>query len=242
MQKRCRIPKVLEVASLMVRYGAIEAVRGLDLDVARGEIHAILGANGAGKSSTLAGISGLVPSRGKVTFDGVDITGRPPEEIARMGIGLIPEGRRIFSSLTVAENLLLGGAEHASPNDLRHRADEMRERFPILQERSTQRAGLLSGGEQQMLAIARALMARPRLLLMDEPSLGLAPQMVEAVFDLIVELKGEGLTILLVEQNVPMSLDIADHALVLAQGRASYHGTAADVAASDAVQGAYLGH
>lgn len=241
-QKRCQTPEVLTVASLMVRYGAIEAVRGLDLDVARGEIHAILGANGAGKSSTLAGISGLVPSQGKVTFDGQDITGRPPEDIARMGIGLIPEGRRIFSSLTVAENLLLGGAEHASPTELRHRADEMRERFPILQERSTQRAGLLSGGEQQMLAIARALMARPRLLLMDEPSLGLAPQMVEAVFDLIVELKGEGLTILLVEQNVPMSLDIADHALVLAQGRASYHGTAADVAASDAVQGAYLGH
>lgn len=233
---------MLDVASLTVRYGAIEAVRGLDLGVASGEIHAILGANGAGKSSTLAGICGLVPSQGQVTFEGQDIMGRPPEEIARMGIGLIPEGRRIFSSLTVAENLLLGGAEHASPTELRKRADEMRERFPVLGERSAQKAGLLSGGEQQMLAIARALMARPKLLLMDEPSLGLAPQMVEAVFDLIVELKAEGLTILLVEQNVPMSLDIADHALVLAQGRASYRGTAAEVAASDAVQGAYLGH
>ncbi|MEM8789243.1 MAG: ABC transporter ATP-binding protein [Pseudomonadota bacterium] len=233
---------MLEVASLKVRYGAIEAVRGLDLDVASGEIHVILGANGAGKSSTLAGISGLVPSQGQVTFKGEDISALPPERIARMGIGLIPEGRRIFASLTVAENLLLGGAEHATPTERRKRADEMRERFPILQERSGQKAGLLSGGEQQMLAIARALMARPQLLLMDEPSLGLAPQMVEAVFDFIVELKAEGLTILLVEQNVPMSLDIADHALVLAQGHASYRGTAADVAASDAARGAYLGH
>lgn len=233
---------MLDVASLSVRYGAIEAVRGLDLSVARGEIHAILGANGAGKSSSLAGISGLVPSEGRITFEGTDISGRPPEEIARLGIGLIPEGRRIFSSLTVSENLLLGGAEHGSPNERKKRADEMRERFPILRERSAQKAGLLSGGEQQMLAIARALMARPELLLMDEPSLGLAPQMVEAVFDLIVELKGEGLTILLVEQNVPMSLDIADQALVLAQGRASFQGTAADVAASTAVEGAYLGH
>ncbi|MEM9012398.1 MAG: ABC transporter ATP-binding protein [Pseudomonadota bacterium] len=233
---------MLEVASLTVRYGAIEAVRGLDLEVAGGEIHAILGANGAGKSSTLAGISGLVPSQGRITFNGEDITDRAPEAIARLGIGLIPEGRRIFSGLTVAENLLLGGAEHASPAERKKRADEMRERFPILRERSGQRAGLLSGGEQQMLAIARALMARPKLLLMDEPSLGLAPQMVDAVFDLIAELRAEGITILLVEQNVPMSLDIADHALVLAQGRASYRGTAAEVAASDAVHGAYLGH
>ena len=169
---------------------------GRHLDVAAGEIHAILGANGAGKSSTLVGISGLVPSQGKIEFEGTDISGLPPETIARMGIGLIPEGRRIFAGLTVAENLLLGGAEHASPVERKKRADEMRERFPILQERSTQKAGLLSGGEQQMLAIARALMARPRLLLMDEPSLGLAPQMVETVFDLIVELKSEGLTIL----------------------------------------------
>ncbi|MEM1429894.1 MAG: ABC transporter ATP-binding protein [Pseudomonadota bacterium] len=233
---------MLEVASLSVRYGAIEAVRGLDLTVGQGEIFAILGANGAGKSSTLAGIAGLVPTRGEIRLDGRSISGLSPEAIAQLGIGLVPEGRRVFSALTVAENLLLGGAVHAAPADRKERAEALQARFPILGERSGQKAGLLSGGEQQMLAIARALMAQPRLLLMDEPSLGLAPQVVEAVFDLIADLRGEGITILLVEQNVPMSLDIADHAVVLAQGHATVRGTAADVAASDAVHGAYLGH
>ncbi|MEM8822575.1 MAG: ABC transporter ATP-binding protein [Pseudomonadota bacterium] len=232
---------MLEIASLTVRYGAIEAVRGLDLRVGKGEIVAILGANGAGKSSTLAGIAGLVPVQGAVHFDGRSIAGQSPEAISRLGIGLVPEGRRVFSALTVAENLLLGGAEHAAPSERRERAEEMQDRFPILGERRAQKAGLLSGGEQQMLAIARALMARPTLLLMDEPSLGLAPQMVEAVFDLITELRNENITILLVEQNVPMSLDIADHAVVLAQGHATVRGNSAEVAASDAVHGAYLG-
>ncbi|MEO0382597.1 MAG: ABC transporter ATP-binding protein [Pseudomonadota bacterium] len=232
---------MLDVASLQVRYGAIEAVRGLDLSVGKGEIVALLGANGAGKSSTLAAISGLTPWAGDIRFNDQSLNGQSPEAITRAGIGLVPEGRRIFAGLTVAENLLLGGAVHASPAELRRRATQMQERFPILAERRQQKAGLMSGGEQQMLAIARALMAQPKLLLMDEPSLGLAPQVVEAVFDLIASLRDEGITILLVEQNVPMSLDIADHALVLAQGRISVRGTTAEVAQSDAVHGAYLG-
>jgi len=232
---------VLEVTGLRVRYGPIEAVRGLDLTVASGEIVALLGPNGAGKSSTLNAIAGLVPvAGGTVTFDGTDVTGLPAEALARRGVGLVPEGRRVFSGLTVAENLTLGGAAHAGPAERRNRVAEMQTRFPILAERRDQRAGLLSGGEQQMLAIARALMARPRLLLMDEPSLGLAPQMVERVFDLIADMRAEGITILLVEQNVPMSLDVADHAVVLANGRAALAGDAANLAASDAVREAYL--
>ena len=232
---------MLDVASLAVRYGAIEAVRGLDLSIGQGEIVALLGANGAGKSSTLAGISGLVPSSGDIHFEGESLSGQSPEAIARAGIALAPEGRRIFASLTVSENLLLAGAAHGAPTELQQRAAEMQERFPILAERRLQKAGLLSGGEQQMLAIARALMAKPKLLMMDEPSLGLAPQVVETVFDLIASLRKEGITILLVEQNVPMSLAIADHALVLAQGRVSVRGTSDEISNSDAVHGAYLG-
>ncbi len=232
---------MLTVAGLRVRYGPVEAVRGLDLTVARGEIVALLGPNGAGKSSTLGAIAGLVPAAGgTVTLDAEDVTGLPAEALARRGIGLVPEGRRVFSGLTVAENLTLGGAVHAGPAERRARMAEMQLRFPILAERRDQRAGLLSGGEQQMLAIARALVARPRLLLMDEPSLGLAPQMVERVFNLIAELRAEGITILLVEQNVPMSLDVADRAIVLANGRAGLSGDAAALAASDAVRDAYL--
>jgi branched-chain amino acid transport system ATP-binding protein len=232
---------MLEVRGLQVRYGAVEAVRGLDLTVGKGQIVALLGANGAGKTSTLSAIAGLVPAAGgTISFEGAAITGLPAETLARRGIGLVPEGRRIFASLSVAENLILGGAVHAAPPERRARLERMEDRFPILAERRHQKAGLLSGGEQQMLAIARALMAGPRLLLMDEPSLGLAPQMVERVFDLIVALRDEGLTILLVEQNVPMSLDIADRGVVLANGRAVLSGTAADLAASDKIRSAYM--
>jgi branched-chain amino acid transport system ATP-binding protein len=232
---------MLAVTGLAVRYGAIEAVRGLDLTVMRGQIVAVLGANGAGKTSTLAAIAGLIPmAAGQVMLDGSPVAGLPAETLARRGIGLVPEGRRVFAGLTVAENLLLGGAVHGAPALRATRIREMEDRFPILGERRDQKAGLLSGGEQQMLAIARALMAAPRLLLMDEPSLGLAPQMVERVFDLIAALRAEGLTILLVEQNVPMSLDIADHAIVLANGRVALAGTAAELAASEKVRHAYM--
>lgn len=232
---------MLAVRNLQVRYGAVEAVRGLDLTVPAGALVALLGANGAGKTSTLAAIAGLVPvAGGTITFDGQPVTGLSAELLARRGVGLVPEGRRVFAGLTVAENLTLGGAVHAAPAERRRRLADMEARFPVLAERRHQKAGLLSGGEQQMLAIARALMARPRLLLMDEPSLGLAPQMVERVFDLIAALRAEGITILLVEQNVPMSLDVADSGVVLANGRAVLDGTAAELAASDRVRNAYL--
>jgi branched-chain amino acid transport system ATP-binding protein len=232
---------MLAVRGLSVRYGAVEAVRGLDLDVARGEIVALLGANGAGKTSALSAIAGLIPAaRGTVVLDGVPVSGTAAEALSRRGVALVPEGRRVFAGLTVLENLILGGAAHADPGTRRARVAEMEARFPILGERRAQKAGLLSGGEQQMLAIARALMSAPRLLLMDEPSLGLAPQMVERVFDLIARLRAEGMTVLLVEQNVPMSLDIADRAVVLANGRAVLAGPARELAASDALRSAYL--
>ncbi len=232
---------MLVVEKLAVRYGAVEAVRGIDLTVKQGEIVALLGANGAGKSSTLAAIAGLVrPASGNITYGGRPIAGLPPETLSRSGIGLVPEGRRIFASLTVAENLWLGGASHATAVERKLRQAEMEERFPILRERTRQKAGLLSGGEQQMLAVARAMMAKPKLLLLDEPSLGLAPQMVEKVFDLIASLRAEGLTILLVEQNVPMSLAIADHGVVLANGRVSMAGTGTELSRNSEISEAYL--
>jgi branched-chain amino acid transport system ATP-binding protein len=232
---------MLSIEGLVVRYGPIEAVRGIDFTVNRGEVFALLGANGAGKSSTLAAIAGLVkPSSGRITYDGKPVSGLPPETLSRAGIGLVPEGRRIFASLTVAENLWLGGAAHGSSVERQHLQNEMEERFPILRERARQKAGLLSGGEQQMLAIARALMARPKLLLLDEPSLGLAPQMVEKVFDLIAAMRKDGLTILLVEQNVPMSLEIADRGIVLANGNIVVSGTGVELLHNSDVTNAYL--
>lgn len=232
---------MLAVSNLKVRYGAVEAVRGLDLQLPRGQLLALLGANGAGKTSTLAAIAGLVPAEGgQIHLDGVDVAGSTPESLSRRGVALVPEGRRVFASLSVAENLILGGAVHCSLAERRRRMEEMEARFPVLADRRHQKAGLLSGGEQQMLALARALMSGPRLLLMDEPSLGLAPQMVERVFDIVTDLKAEGLTILLVEQNVPMSLAIADHAVVLANGRTVLSGPAAEVAASEHLRRAYL--
>ncbi len=232
---------MLSVEGLVVRYGPIEAVRGIGFQVKRGEVFALLGANGAGKSSTLAAIAGLVkPASGAIAYDGRPVNGLPPETLSRAGIGLVPEGRRIFASLTVAENLWLGGAAHGSATERYRLQQEMEERFPILRERTRQKAGLLSGGEQQMLAIARALMTRPKLLLLDEPSLGLAPQMVEKVFDLIASLRKEGHTILLVEQNVPMSLEIADRGIVLANGRIAVEGSGAELLSNSGVTNAYL--
>jgi branched-chain amino acid transport system ATP-binding protein len=232
---------MLAVENLIMRYGPVEAVRGISFNVGQGEIVALLGANGAGKSTTLASIAGLLkPTSGTITYNGRPISGLPPETLSRLGISLVPEGRRIFASLTVAENLWLGGASHATAEERRARQDEMEERFPILRERTRQKAGLLSGGEQQMLAIARALMSKPKLLLLDEPSLGLAPQMVERVFDLITSLRDEGITILLVEQNVPMSLAIADHGVVLANGRIAISGTGPELARNSKISETYL--
>lgn len=233
---------MLSVENLKIRYGEVDAVRRVDLAVGKGEIIALVGANGAGKSSTLGAIAGLVPAAGgKVMLDGVDIAGLSPEVIARRGVALVPEGRRIFSSLTVAENLWLGGAVHLPAGEARAREEEMLDLFPILRRYHQIKGGNLSGGEQQMLAIARALMSKPKLIMLDEPSLGLAPQIIDTVFDLIVDLRRNGLTILLVEQNVALALEIADRATVLANGEVALAGTAKELASSDLVRQAYLG-
>jgi branched-chain amino acid transport system ATP-binding protein len=234
------VSDLLTVAGLAVAYGAIQAVRALDLRVGGGEIVALLGANGAGKSSTLNAIVGLVPARGRIVFQEREILGLPTEAIVRRGLSLVPEGRHVFPSLTVDENLTLGGAVAGRAASRTQRA-EMLTLFPILAERERQLAGSLSGGEQQQLAIARALMSRPQLLLLDEPSLGLAPQIVETIFALIERLRAGGLTVLLVEQNVAMALEIADRGYVMAQGRVAMAGPAAELRASAAIERAYLG-
>ena len=231
---------MLEVSGLKVKYGEVAAVKDVTLSVPQGAIVVLLGANGAGKSSTLSAIAGLVPSAGTISFEGRRISGQPAEDIVKRGIALTPEGRRGFPSLSVADNLHLGGAAHASGDELKRRTEAELDRFPILRERYHQKAGLLSGGEQQMLAIARSLMAAPRLLLLDEPSLGLAPLVVDKVFDLIVELKQRGLTILLVEQNAERALEVADHGYVLQTGQIVLEGAGAELAQSDLVKQAYL--
>ena len=224
---------MLEVAGLVVNYGALEAVHGISFDVREGEVVALIGANGAGKTSTLAAISGLVrPARGSVRLEGRDLAGAPPHVIVRAGLVQVPEGREILARMSVHENLLLSGARDASA---------MYERFPILAERRWLPAGNLSGGEQQLLAIARALLARPRVLLLDEPSLGLAPKMVVTVFDVLGELKAGGTTMLLVEQNALRALRLADRAYILELGRIGLAGTGASLLRDDAVVRAYLG-
>jgi branched-chain amino acid transport system ATP-binding protein len=230
---------LLEVAELSVAYGTVRAVRDLSLQVEDGELVAVLGANGSGKTSTLGAIMGLVSAAaGRIRFAGVDLLGRTPEDIVRRGMTLVPEGRRVFGNLTVAENLRLGavGARHRRPMP----DEEIFALFPVLGRRRDQLAGTLSGGEQQQLAIARALRSSPRLLLLDEPSLGLAPQVVEAIFELLLRLRKNGTTICLVEQNVHLALEVADRAYVLASGRLHVSGPSRQLLASD-LDRAYLG-
>jgi len=223
----------LEVRDLVVRYGAIEALHGISFDVGVGEVVALIGANGAGKTSTLAAISGIVrPARGSIRLAGRELAGTPPHVIVRAGVIQVPEGREILARMSVQENLLLSGARDASA---------MYERFPILAERRTLAAGSLSGGEQQLLAIARALLARPRVLLLDEPSLGLAPKMVATVFGVLSELKAAGTTMLLVEQNALRALRLADRAYVLELGKIGLTGTGAALLRDAGVGRAYLG-
>ena len=231
---------LLEIAGLSVRYGAVEAVTELNLSIAPGELAVLLGANGAGKSSTLNAVVGLAPrSEGRILFQGRDISRQPTEAIVRGGIALVPEGRRLFANLTVAENLRLGGSMLSGVEyDLqRQRLDTM---FPIIRQRADTAAGLLSGGEQQQVAIARALLSRPKFLLLDEPSLGLAPIMVNRVFEIITELKRQGVTMLLVEQNAERALRVADHAHVLANGRLQLTGVASALPPA-VIEDAYLG-
>lgn len=232
---------VLDIQGLHVRYGPIRAVQGIDLSVPKGGITALLGANGAGKTTTVMAIAGALPvASGTVSLFGKDMTGAAPDAIVRAGVAISPEGRRVFAQLTVEENLVLAGSILGDDTLSAKRVAEMKERFPILGERSRQMAGLLSGGEQQMLAVGRALMSGPRLLLLDEPSLGLAPQVVDQIFDIVEELKSDGISVLLVEQNAALALDIADHAVVLANGEVAASGAPADLANDAVLQSAYL--
>jgi branched-chain amino acid transport system ATP-binding protein len=229
-------PRLLAVEDLRVRYGAVEAVHGISFGVESGQVTALIGANGAGKSSTLAAISGLVGATGRIRFAGRDITGAAPHEIVRAGIVQVPEGREILARMSVAENLLMG----LRARD-RSRLESAYERFPILGERRALLAGSLSGGEQQMLAIARALLAEPRLLLLDEPSLGLAPLVVARVFETLADLKRQGITMLLVEQNALRALRLADQAYVMDLGRLVMRGTGDALLRDEGVARTYLG-
>ncbi len=233
---------LLELHDLHVAYGAIDAVRGVSFQVEQGRIVTLIGANGAGKSTTLRTISGLLrPKQGEIVFDGQPIHGLPPHKIVGRGVVHVPEGRGIFANLTVAENLDLGAYPRRDQRQVRADRDRALELFPRLRERLQQNAGTLSGGEQQMLAIARALVSGPRLLLMDEPSLGLAPQVMQTIFRVIRDINALGTTILLVEQNAHMALQVAHEAYVLETGELAMHGPAADLARSDEVRKAYLG-
>jgi branched-chain amino acid transport system ATP-binding protein len=233
---------MLALESVCVDYGAVKAVQSVSLEVREGEVVALLGPNGAGKTSLLSAVMGIVPvASGTVRFQGRDVTSASPEEKVRMGIGISPEGRRIFANLTVAENLRLGASsqpDKAVRDQLRDRYLEM---FPILKERLHQKAGTLSGGEQQQLAISRCLMAGPRIVMLDEPSLGLAPVIVERIFDLIAELKAARLTILLVEQNANEALAVADRAYLMHSGRLRFEGAAGELLESEDLMSHYMG-
>ena len=232
---------VLRLDDVNTYYGAIHALRGISLDVNQGEIVTLIGANGAGKTTTLRTISGLMhPRAGTVSFEGRDVSNVAPHELVTMGVGQAPEGRRIFSRLTVFENLLMGGFTRTkAEND--EQIERVYELFPRLKERSSQKGGTLSGGEQQMLAIGRAMMTRPRLLLLDEPSLGLAPILVQQIFAIIQEINGQGITILLVEQNAIQALKIANRGYVLQTGEVVLSGSAQDLRENETVRKAYLG-
>jgi branched-chain amino acid transport system ATP-binding protein len=235
---------VLEVRDLVTAYGMIQALRGVSLEARDGEITCILGPNGAGKTTLLYTVAGvLTPRAGSIRFGERELAGRPAHRVVADGLALVPENRLVFPHMTVRENLVAGayGRLASDRKGVEADLDAMFTRFPILGQRGRQAAGTLSGGEQQMLAVARALMARPRLLMMDEPSLGLAPMIVEQIFDIVARLNREGMTILLVEQNARMALGIAHRAYLLEQGRVAVHGTAAEVSAHEAVSRAYLG-
>ncbi len=233
---------MLEVIDLRVAYGQIEAVKGVSFRVPEGSIVTLVGANGAGKTTTLAAISGLLrPRGGAVTFEGRDLTRLGPHAIARLGVVQVPEGRDILATMTVLENLELGAYTRRDRDAVRRDIARMLERFPILGQRRAMAAGSLSGGEQQMLAIARGLMARPKVFLLDEPSMGLAPQLVREIFRIVAELRAEGNTILLVEQNARKALAICDYAYVMESGRITLEGRGADLLGNDAMVSAYLG-
>ena len=231
---------ILSVKDLQVNYGGIEAVKGISFDVPAGDIVTLIGANGAGKSTTLKAIAGLVkPRSGSIVFEGTNITGKDSSDIVAKGVTLVPEGRRVFSNMTVLENIRIGA--YLRKDNLDADIAWVYDLFPRLKERAWQLAGTLYGGEQQMLAVARALMSRPKVLMMDEPSLGLAPLVVKGIFDIIREINRQGVTVLLIEQNANMALKTADYAYVLETGRIGLSGTGAELLANEDVKKAYLG-
>jgi len=233
---------VLEVEGLHVFYGAIHAIKGISFKVEQGQIVTLIGANGAGKTTTLSTIAGLVkPKRGRIVFNGKDIQNLPPHQINRMGVCLVPEGRRIFPNLTVMENLMMGAFNRKDKDGIKQDLEWIFTLFPRLAERKNQLGGTLSGGEQQMLAISRALMSRPKVLMMDEPSLGLAPILVEEVFEIIKKLNSEGMTILLVEPNAVGALNISHYGYVLETGNIVLEGPAKELLKNEQVKKAYLG-
>jgi branched-chain amino acid transport system ATP-binding protein len=234
---------MLEVKNIQVAYGKIVAVKDVSIDVKQGEIVTLIGSNGAGKSTTLRTISGLIkPKSGEILFNGKRIDGVPGHEIVGMGICHSPEGRRIFPRMTVKENLELGAFLRNDKTAVNADMDRVLELFPRLKERIKQTAGTMSGGEQQMLAVSRALMGDPKLLLLDEPSMGLAPVLVELIFDTIVKIRKQGITILLIEQNATAALEVADRAYVLESGKVKMSGSAKELSSDDKVTKAYLGH
>jgi len=233
---------MLVVENLFVNYNVIKALKDVSCRVEQGEIVALIGANGAGKTTTLNAISGIVPSTsGRITFQGKDITGTPPHQIVMQGISQVPEGRRVFANMTVLENLEMGAYTRNDSKAIKEEIEHVFKRFPRLQERKKQLAKTLSGGEQQMLAMGRALMSRPKLLLLDEPSMGLAPMLVEQIFSIIKEINATGTTIMLVEQNANMALSIANRAYVLETGEVVLSGAAKQLAEDPEVRKAYLG-
>ena len=233
---------MLEVKDLQVYYGVIQALKGISFHVNQGEVIALIGANGAGKTTTLQTLTGILsPKSGSIVFEGKDLTRTPAHKIVEMGMAHVPEGRRVFADMSVYENLLLGAYTRKDKAEIAESLASVYKRFPRLEERKGQRAGTLSGGEQQMLAMGRALMSRPRIILMDEPSMGLSPIFVNEIFDIIREVSESGTTVLLVEQNAKKALSIADRAYVLETGSISMDGKAEDLLNDEAVQKAYLG-
>ena len=233
---------MLEVKDLQVYYGVIQALKGISFEVNQGEVIALIGANGAGKTTTLQTLTGIIPSKaGSITFEGKDITKIPAHKIVEMGMAHVPEGRRVFADMTVYENLLMGAYTRKDKNEIAQSLANVYKRFPRLEERKNQRAGTLSVGEQQMLAMGRALMSKPSIILMDEPSMGLSPIFVNEIFDIIKEVSEGGTTVLLVEQNAKKALSIADRAYVLETGNITLSGKAEDLLNDESVQKAYLG-
>ncbi len=233
---------MLEIKDLEVCYGVIRAIKGISFEVNQGEVIALIGANGAGKTTILHTITGLVPAKsGSILFEGKELTKMPAHKIVSMGMAHVPEGRRIFQQLSVLENLKLGAYTRKDKNEIAQSLKMVYERFPRLEERKNQVAGTLSGGEQQMLAMGRALMSKPRIILMDEPSMGLSPLLVSEIFDIIKVISESGTTVLLVEQNAKKALSIADRAYVLETGNITLSGKASDLMNNESVQKAYLG-